>query len=311
MANSNKDTGGSAASKRVDEQLDLLESSRGLTAEEVRELEQQEMVIRQENLTVSTAKKLFNKDNITGESTEDQIKRSRRELKERRAQEKRTKELEKIGKDLLGPNGHVRVVLVGKTGAGKSHLGGNLLRTYVFKFVTTSMSVTKQCKFEERRLDDATNLLVVDTPGLFDTRVPNEQTSKEIVRSIALAAPGPHIFIFVISVVRFTPEEADTVNMLLEMFGEDVIKHIIVVFTRKDNLDSFDSPKDFILNSTPVLLNLLERCRYRFAFINNKANADKLQADVDGILDLMYKTIGENKGDYYTNDAYQKADEAI
>ncbi|XP_050389907.1 golgin subfamily A member 6-like protein 1 [Patella vulgata] len=311
MANSNKGTGGSSASQRVNEQLHLLESSRRLTAEEVQELQQQEMVIRQENLTVSTARKIYNQVNIFGESMEDKIKRSRRELKERRAQEKRTKKLEKIGKNMLGLNGDVRVVLVGKTGIGKSHLGSNLLKTNVFKYLMSLMSVTKQCKFGDRCLDDATTLLVVDTPGLFDTREPNEQTSKEIVRSIALTAPGPHIYIFVISVGRFTPEEADTVNILQEMFGEQVIKHVIIVFTRKDDLDGYDSPKDFILNSPPVLQNLLERCGYRFAFINNKAHKDEIQEDVDFILDLIYKTIGENNGAYYTNDSYEKADEVL
>ncbi|KAK6194432.1 hypothetical protein SNE40_000066 [Patella caerulea] len=269
------------------------------------------MVIRQKNLTVSTARKLFNQVNIFGESTEDEIKRSRRELKERRAQEKRTTELEKIGKNILELNGDVRVVLVGKTGIGKSHLGSNLLKTNAFTYFMSSISVTEQCKFGDRPLDDATTLLVVDTPGLFDTRDPNEHTSKEIVRSIALTAPGPHIYIFVIPVGRFTREEADTVNILQEMFGEQVINHVIVVFTRKDNLDGPDSQKDFILNSPPVLHNLLERCKYRFAFINNKADKDELQEDVDFILDLIYKTIGENNGAYYTNDSYQKADEVL
>ncbi|XP_050389916.1 GTPase IMAP family member 4 [Patella vulgata] len=298
---------GTSISEGVQRQLDLLESLRRIPEEDVQELQQQEKDIRGEH--VSTARKLFNK--VLGESIEEKIKRLDRELKESLAQKRRTKELQIHGNTILGPNGDVRVALVGKTGIGKSHLGSNLLKTKVFKFIMSFMSVTKQCKFEERRLDDTTTLLVVDTPGLFDTRDPNEQTSREIVRSIALAAPGPHIYIFVLSVGRFTPEEADTVNILQEMFGKEVIKHVIVVFTRKDELADNNSRKQFILKSPPVLQNLLEQCGYRFAFINNKADQDELREDVDVILDIIYKTIGENNGAYYTNDMYKKADAVL
>ncbi|KAK6186816.1 hypothetical protein SNE40_006087 [Patella caerulea] len=168
------------------------------------------------------------------------------------------------------------------------------------------MSVTKQCKLGERRLDDATTLSVVDTPGLFDTRYPNEKTRKEIIRSSALAAPGPHIFAFVLSVGRFTSEEVD---ILQEMFGKQILKHVVIVFTRKDELGGYDSPNDFILNSQPVLQDLVKRCGHRFALIDN--TADEVQSDVNFILDLIYKTIGENNGAYYTNDSYQTADEVL
>ncbi|KAK6194433.1 hypothetical protein SNE40_000067 [Patella caerulea] len=95
------------------------------------------------------------------------------------------------------------------------------------------------------------------------------------------------------------------------MFGDDVIKHVIVVFTRKDELADNNSLKEFILKSPPVLRNLLERCGYKFAFINNKADKDELRDDVDVILDIIYKTIGENNGAYYTDDMYQKADAVL
>ncbi|XP_055957088.1 GTPase IMAP family member 7-like, partial [Patella vulgata] len=230
-----------------------------------------------------------------------------------RAQKKRTSELEnKCGKYLLAPKGKLRIVLVGKIGTGKSHLGNNLINEEVFVSETRSDSVTKRCQFAERQLDKKITLFVVDSPGLFDTRDPNEQTIKEILRSIGLLEPGPHIFIFVISIaVRFTQEEADSVAILQEMFGEQVIQHVIIVFTRKDDLGASKSLNNFIKNSSPVLQNLLERCNNRFAFINNKADKNELREDVDGILDLIYKTIGENEGGYYTNDAYQKATEVL
>ncbi|KAK6194940.1 hypothetical protein SNE40_000469 [Patella caerulea] len=279
-------------------------------AEYERQCQLKEKQIRQEHSQVWKLRKLFNKINPFHESMAEQIQRSRRELKEIRAQERRRNSLERHGEDVLGDTGEVRIALLGKTGIGKSLLGNNLLKKNAFTSRVSFMSVTKKCKFEERDLDDSTTLFVVDTPGLFDTRDPNEQTSKEITRSIALAAPGPHIYIFVIAVGRFTKEETDTINILQELFGTNVIDHVIIIFTRKDELG--DEPfSTFLSMSPPELRQLLERCDNRYAFINNKADKDVLREEVDDILDLIYKTIGSNKGAFYTHAMYEEAEKSM
>ncbi|XP_050389866.1 GTPase IMAP family member 4 [Patella vulgata] len=311
MASSKKGDG-SHKTGDMEKQIEQLEISRRRAAEDVDQKEVEGMVVPEKQKTVSWLGSFFN--TMTGhvfeENKSDRNKRLRREFKEYRAQERRTRDLKKYGVNLLGPHGDVRIALLGKTGIGKSLLGNNLLKRKVFTSTVSFISVTKKCKFEERQLDKNTTLLVIDTPGLFDTKEPNETTSKEIVRSIALAAPGPHIYIFVIGVGRVTPEEFNTVEILQEVFGERVIKHVIVVFTRKDELDGAP-PKDFLENAPPELQDLLKKCGHRFAFINNKADADTLQEDVDVILDLIFKTIGENQGDYYTNAMYEEAEKIV
>ncbi|KAK6194593.1 hypothetical protein SNE40_000199 [Patella caerulea] len=311
MAPPFKDNGSHKTSDMA-KQLEQLEISRRRAAEEVDEKEVEQMVIHEKQKPVSILGSFFNKItlHVFDESKSDRNKRLKREFKECRAQERRTKALKKHGVNLLGPHGDVRIALLGKTGIGKSLLGNNLLKGKVFKSSVSFLSVTKQCKFEERQLDKHTTLFVIDTPGLFDTKEPNETTSKEIVRSIALAAPGPHIYIFVIGVGRFTPEEVNTVNILQEIFGERVLKHVIVVFTRKDELDGAPT-KEFVENAPTELKDLLQKCGHRFAFINNKADADTLQEDVDVILDLIFQTIGDNRGAYYTNDMYEEAEKIV
>ncbi|KAK6194436.1 hypothetical protein SNE40_000070 [Patella caerulea] len=205
----------------------------------------------------------------------------------------------------------IRVVLIGKTGSGKSLFGNNLLQKESFRHGGFLYSVTKQCQLSQRRLDDTTTLSVVDTPGVFDTKVPRGQINKEIAESIVVATPGPHVYIFVIAVERYTPEQTDTVANLLELFGEEVVKHAIVVFTRKNEMSASASQTEFIRGSPDSLQNLLQRCENRYAFIDNKASKKELQEDLDVILDLIYKTIGENKGDFYTNYMYKKVNELL
>ncbi|KAK6186893.1 hypothetical protein SNE40_006153 [Patella caerulea] len=204
------------------------------------------------------------------------------------------------------------MVLVGKTGAGKSSLGNSLLDKKVFESNTFGISSTNTCELGERHLQDGSKLVVVDTPGIFDTRNNITETSKEVVRCIGLSSPGPHAFVFVLKIGRFTQEEMDTIQHLKDLFGDAVVNHVIVVFTGEDSLDYEGSTiHQHIENSSEQLISLIHQCKGRVASINNRAQSINLQVDVAAILKLVRQTIDTNNRAHYTEEMFNKANEAM
>lgn len=155
-------------------------------------------------------------------------------------------------------------------------------------------------------------IVLVDTPGIFDTDVPNDKTQTEIMQCISITSPGPHAFIMVVNLARFTEEEMKTIDHFVKYFGETVYQYFIVLFTRKDELDSENvSLKDYLSNIPPKLREFIEKCDERIIAFNNKLKGNESDAQVRELLEMIERNISKNGGRFYTNEAYQEAERVI
>ncbi len=135
-------------------------------------------------------------------------------------------------------------------------------------------------------------LTVVDTPGWwcdFSAQDTSELVKREIISSVSLCSPGPHVFLITIKVSStFSEKRRRSVEEHVALLGERVWSHCMVVFITADRSKCTEE-EELMQTGGTALGWLSEKCGHRCHAVTLGDDAE-----VSELLEKIQKLVREN-----------------
>ncbi|XP_026860118.2 GTPase IMAP family member 4 isoform X1 [Electrophorus electricus] len=184
----------------------------------------------------------------------------------------------------------LRLVLLGWRWPGKSLTGNTILGREEFHLERAAeFSVKRETEVDGRKVT------IVDTPGWFSAQATPMMYQKEMLRSVSMCSPGPHAFLLVVPVGMFTETDRVRIEENLALFGEDVWKHTLLVFTWAEILKQ-KTIERHIRREGRELQWVVDKCKKRYCVINNHIFGDHRQ--LPSLMENIEKLVAEEAGPF-------------
>lgn len=188
------------------------------------------------------------------------------------------------------------LVLLGRVGAGKSSTANTVMQPPSdARFVArrSAAAVTAGCRAMSGEVEGQ-KILVMDTPGLGDAAVPDNDVFAEIIRGFTehIPAGSPVCLLHVMNLgTRVGEDELSTVEGIQRrVFGPVMEDRSIIVWTHADLLDDGTNVEDYLQGADVRLKELLTRFSGRwFSVCNKSQSANTVDPEVLKLLEAAAK----------------------
>nr|CAG8457742.1 14573_t:CDS:2 [Entrophospora candida] len=161
------------------------------------------------------------------------------------------------------------VLIIGRTGSGKSALANVISKSDEFGESGSSVSQTKDFQIKDFELE-GTKYRVIDTIGVGDTNLSHDKVMLKLAEAIHSMKRGINQVLVVVR-GRFTEEERELFELTEKIFEKKIIKITTIVrnsFECFDNPEECDKDKRDLLNENRKIASLINRCN-GIIYVNN------------------------------------------
>ncbi|XP_076006302.1 GTPase IMAP family member 7 [Genypterus blacodes] len=202
----------------------------------------------------------------------------------------------------------LRLVVLGRTGAGKSSAVGTILGLQTLQAQQDSQQQSQKSRGEAA----GRQVVVVSSPDWFSSSCIPEERRCLISSFVALSSPGPHAFLLCVPVNQPSDGETKALDALESLFGPSAVStHTVVLFTHTDELEEDESLEEYLLTWRKDLLELVERCGDRYHTLEPRNTEAEEGKAVEELLEKVEQAMKESDTQHLSCSLYQEAEERV